>query len=304
MTDSTIDVLLPVYNGMPFVISAVNSVLEQTFPDFRLLILDDGSTDGTSEYLRRIDDPRVEVLRWSNCGLAASLNRGIDHSSAPFVARMDADDVSHPRRFESQLAALAVHPDVAALGCQVQYVGSCRTMVHGALPLSHDEILSSLLVGRHAMCHASLMIRREALVEVGGYWGAGVSEDTDLLLRISRNWRLSNLDDVLYSIRFHGSSINATRLREVEEYIGVAVAAYEHDLGKLDRNTAMAMRSLMRPTARSIARGWRSRLYRQGMIDLLGERPIRGRAVLTLCAASDPRRAWSRIRAASGRVVY
>jgi len=113
---SRLTVLLPVYNGMPYLPEAVDSVLAQTFADFRLLVLDDGSTDGTAAYLGGIDDPRVDVVHQENRGLGATLNRGIGLCETEYLARMDADDVACPDRLKLQVDYMERHPAVAMLG--------------------------------------------------------------------------------------------------------------------------------------------------------------------------------------------
>ncbi|MBI3865839.1 MAG: glycosyltransferase family 2 protein, partial [Planctomycetia bacterium] len=104
---SRIAVVLPVFNGEEYLSAAVNSVLGQTFGDFELVIVDDGSTDRTGEILARIPDARLRVIRHPrNLGLVAALNAGIRNSGGEFIARMDADDICRPRRFERQVAFL------------------------------------------------------------------------------------------------------------------------------------------------------------------------------------------------------
>ena len=114
-----ITVLMSVHNGLPFLAEAVSSVLAQTFFDFEFLILDDASTDGTADYLRTLSDPRVRVITLAeNIGLTAALNRGLREARGEFIARQDADDVSHPRRLELQFGFLKTNPACAVVGSQ------------------------------------------------------------------------------------------------------------------------------------------------------------------------------------------
>src|ERR1700740_1969587 len=103
MTMADVAVLMTVYNGMPYLPRAVESVLEQTFRDFRFVIVNDGSIDGTVQYLAGITDPRVLVLHQAKRGTGAAANHGLKHCNADFVARMDADDVALSGRLEAQL---------------------------------------------------------------------------------------------------------------------------------------------------------------------------------------------------------
>ena len=106
---SEVSVLMTVYNGMPYLRPAVESVLEQTHSDFKFIIVDDGSEDGTAGYLESIDDPRVTVVRQENQGTAKAANHGLSLIETPFVARMDADDIALPTRLEKQLALSLIH---------------------------------------------------------------------------------------------------------------------------------------------------------------------------------------------------
>src|SRR5690242_9663076 len=101
MKTPDVTVLLPVYNGEAYLRSTVDSLLAQTFERFELLIVDDGSTDGTAAIARAFDDPRVRVERFeTNRGLSAALNHGLQLAAAPLIARQDADDISRPDRLE------------------------------------------------------------------------------------------------------------------------------------------------------------------------------------------------------------
>src|SRR5262245_14197402 len=116
-TTPAISVLMPIYNAGRFLPAAVESVLAQTFADFELIAIDDGSRDGSSEVLAQLAarDPRIRVFAQENRGIVATLNRALELARAPLVARMDADDLSRPDRFAKQIAFLRQHPEVAAV---------------------------------------------------------------------------------------------------------------------------------------------------------------------------------------------
>ena len=118
---SLVTVLLPVYNGGPFLPRVLASLLAQTWRDFEVLVIDDGSSDGSAEIAaaHARSDPRVRVLRNErNLGLARTLNRGLDEARSPLVARQDVDDLSHPERLARQVAFLEAHAEVALVGAQ------------------------------------------------------------------------------------------------------------------------------------------------------------------------------------------
>src|SRR5947207_2809638 len=107
-----ISVLMPVYNGLPYLRQAVESVRTQTWRDWQLVVVDDGSRDRSADYVASLGDERIVVVRQTNQGLAAALNRGLRHCQGEFIARLDADDVAEPTRLAEQMAFLRRHPHV------------------------------------------------------------------------------------------------------------------------------------------------------------------------------------------------
>ena len=223
-TRPVVSVVLPAFNAATTILAAARSVLADDSVALELVVVDDGSTDGTLAALGELAaDARVTVVSRPNRGLAASLNEAIAASSAPYVARMDADDVSVPGRFHAQLEYLETHPDVVLVGGQIRRVVDGVADSASTFPTDHDAITSALLRGQHAMCHPSVMIRRSALDAVGGYWDHGVAEDWDLFLRLSEVGRLANVTDHVLDYAFHGGGINASSMRRVRTNIGLAV---------------------------------------------------------------------------------
>lgn len=186
-----VSVLIPAYNAESTVEPAVDSTLRQTFADFELIVVDDGSTDSTSSildsYARR--DPRVRVIHTPNRGIIEALNTGIGECRGELIARMDADDISHPRRLEMQVALMDAHPEVSVcsslvrmfprrdlLGGLVRYEQWLNSLV------TPDQIARDMFV-ESPVAHPSVMLRRSELIEIGGYEEHGWAEDYDLWLR-------------------------------------------------------------------------------------------------------------------------
>ena len=236
----TVSVLLPAYNAAATLAKAADSVLTGNDVALELIVIDDGSTDTTSEVLESIArDSRVRVISHPNMGLAASLNRGIAAASAPFIARMDADDVSLPGRLDRQVQFLFDNPDIISVGGQIRRIidGDPRSI--SDLPLDHRGIVDALLHGQHAICHASTMTRKAALVAIGGYWDEGVSEDWDLFLRLSEVGKLANINEALYDVVFHETGISASGMKTVRANISLAVCNYRrraNGLNELNRD--------------------------------------------------------------------
>jgi GT2 family glycosyltransferase len=202
----TISVLIPVWHAVRFLPAALDSVLAQTFADFEVVAIDDGTSDGSAEVLAAFAarDSRVRMVRQENRGIVASLNRALELARAPFVARMDHDDVSRPDRFAKQIAYLRQHPDVAAVSGAMDVIDQegiyLRTEEFPTLPAA----VESELMYRNCVCHPAVMARTEALRKVGGYRkNAQFAEDYDLWLRLSEVGQMANLPDVLLSYRVH-----------------------------------------------------------------------------------------------------
>jgi glycosyltransferase involved in cell wall biosynthesis len=212
MTDSPlISVLMPVHNAERFVAEAVESILAQTFSDFELLIVDDGSTDGSRAILERLAalDGRIRLVSRTNRGLVATLNELLGMARGDLVARMDADDVALPGRFALQVAFLGGHPEVVCVGGQVQEtdVTGRWDLVGPVHPTDHETMLDQMLRGIPAINHPSVMMRLAALREVGGYDEEfEQSEDLDLWLRLAERGRLANLGEVILRYRIHPGS--------------------------------------------------------------------------------------------------
>jgi glycosyltransferase involved in cell wall biosynthesis len=215
----TLSVLMPVYNAARYLTDAVDSILAQSVRDFEFIIINDGSTDAggriLQDYARR--DPRIRLISRGNTGIVGALNEGLSLARAPLIARMDADDVAFPSRFEKQLDFMSRHPDCVALGSRVIGIDPCGcALFESDHALEHEAIEQQLLRGSGwAIVHPAAMLRRQALLDVGGYRETYRHvEDLDLFLRLSERGKLANLPDFLLKYRQHTQSINRTRQTE------------------------------------------------------------------------------------------
>jgi glycosyltransferase involved in cell wall biosynthesis len=201
-----VSVVLPVYNGEPFLADAVNSVLEQTYRDFELIAIDGGSVDASGGILDRfaVTDSRMTVLHQPNTVMLADLNRGLELARGEFVARMDADDVAHPERFARQVAFLDAHPDIAVVGCAVTLIDESGERIRDVeYPLTPAAAAAFLEKGS-PLAHPSVMMRRAAVLAVGAYRPAfRYAEDYDLWVRIAERYQIANLPDRLLFYRQH-----------------------------------------------------------------------------------------------------
>lgn len=208
-----ISVILSVYNGEKYIREAVESVLKQTFHDFEFIIIDDGSTDKTPEILNSFSDLRiVRIKNEKNIKLIKSLNKGIEISHGEFLARMDADDICMPERFEKQVNFLKKNPDVGVLGTAVNIIDEKGRVISTLTqPLSHEGILWKMFF-ECAIIHPTVMARQELIKNAGGYdINFPHIEDTELWMRIILKTRFANLPDVLVAHRLHQTSIASTQ---------------------------------------------------------------------------------------------
>jgi glycosyltransferase involved in cell wall biosynthesis len=223
-----ISVLLPAYNAARYVAEAVDSILAQTFTDFELLIVDDGSTDDTPRILRHYAerDRRIHLVSRPNTGLVIALNEMLARSRGEFIARMDADDIAMPDRFERQMSYLGDHPDCVLIGSRVLVIdpdGSPLTVMGEAL--SHEEIDSALMAARGQMIyHPAVMFRRRVVMDLGGYDEKMVeAEDLDLFLRLMEVGRVVNLSEPLLKYREYLQKAGHARAERVQRYARMIV---------------------------------------------------------------------------------
>lgn len=219
---------MSVYNGERFLAAAIESVLAQSFGDFEFLILDDGSSDATASILRSYErvDARVKPIVRENRGLVASLNELIARAEAPIIARMDADDICRPVRFERQLAFLASYPDHGVVGSWSEDMGEHGEPIFrtGAdHPITHEEVLATIAEGQQVICHPAAMYRRDVVRAVGGYHAAfRHCEDYDLWLRLASVTKLGNIPERLLRYRRYSGQVSARH--STEQQFGTAVA--------------------------------------------------------------------------------
>jgi glycosyltransferase involved in cell wall biosynthesis len=207
-----VSVVMPTYNAERFLSQAVNSILAQTYTNFELILVDDGSTDQTPVLLHdyRIREPRVVLHTFEkNSGIAAALNQGLSLAQGKYYARMDADDISLPGRLEQQVAYLETHPAVGVLGCGATVIDAAgRQHQRLVFPSSHRLLCWSLCF-YSPLIHPAVMIRGELLRSAGGYLAtAAHAEDYELWARLSALTQLANLPNRLLLLRKSGENVS------------------------------------------------------------------------------------------------
>ena len=215
-----ISVVMPVRNSAGVVAEAVESILNQTFRDFEFIIVDDGSTDSTSQTLCECAkrDSRIKLYTQENCGLIATLNRYCRIAVGKYIARMDADDISLPTRLEKQFHFLERYPEIGVLGTWIQDVDEKRApIIEWPVPADPVVVRWFLFFG-NCIAHPSVMMRRDLLDRLGYYRPDAIHvEDYDLWIRAAEVTRLANLPEVLTQYRVSSGSVSRQNARLQEE---------------------------------------------------------------------------------------
>lgn len=217
-----ISVVMPVHNALPYLDESIGSILNQTFTDFELVILDDASTDGSTDLLRNWarKDERIRLYESQrNLGPSGSSNFVVYQSRSPLIARMDADDISHPERLRRQFEVIESHPEVALVGTLYEGIDSSGRRVR---PRDRWRLARRTIFPPFP--HGSVMFRREVFDEVGGYREKCAGwEDQDIFLRIRERWKIVVLSDTLYHYRFQVNSVTggATTLQRATQVMNM-----------------------------------------------------------------------------------
>lgn len=234
-----ISVLLPYRNASGTLAGAIASVLDDLRADDEVVAIDDGSSDGSTGIVdaiaardRRVTRVATEGTAERGAGIARALARGVEiaRADAPYLGRMDADDLSLPGRFEAQRALLEQHPDVAAVGTQVELFGEHEGMARyiawqNALVTPEDHAREIFVEA--PLCHPSVLLRRDALAKVGGFRDTPWPEDYDLWLRLdAAGFDLAKVPRVLFRWQMSRGSVTKTDPRAAEARLVEARATY------------------------------------------------------------------------------
>lgn len=203
-----VSVLMAVRNGARYIEEAMSSILNQEFSDFEFLIVDDGSTDQTPTILASIRDPRLRVIRHESLGLTRSLIHGLTLTKGEYVARQDADDISHTERLAKQVAYLDSHPDVVLVGSGVTVISDNNQILRDYLyPVQHDLLVAELMVLVSPLPHTTIMFRKTPVLDCGGYRDIfSKAQDYDLYLRLIEKYRISSVQEALCCLRYSTDS--------------------------------------------------------------------------------------------------
>jgi len=217
-----VSVVMPTKNSERYIKEAINSILNQTFSDFEFIIVDDQSTDHTVSIIKSYSDSRIRFFSGSNMGISAALNQGIKCSIGKYIARMDADDISLPTRFEAQVEFLEENPQVGVCGTKVSPISdqAFYDSSWGGWIKTTPKVID--LLGPVVFCHPTVFLRRSIVDKYGLYYNEDLhsAEDQELWYRAIRVTDFYNVDQKLLLYRIHKS--NATKKNSNEGEIVLA----------------------------------------------------------------------------------
>ena len=245
-----VSILMPVWNVAPYVEAAVQSVLDQSWTAWELIVVDDHSNDGSDRLVEAFEDPRIRLLRQPrHCGIVAALNRAAGEARGEYLARMDGDDISHHDRLQRQLAFMRAHPSLDLIGTDCLVIDETDSIVARMhFPERHTQLQRVL---RHRPClhHGTWMLRKSAFAKLGGY-RFDAAEDYDFLTRAdTAKLRFGNLSEPLYSWRKHGGNTEVrkgTGLRQVKTHIYIQKLYRRRRRGLPEAHDALAFAHTLR----------------------------------------------------------
>ena len=270
-----VDVIIPAYNNAAFLKRAVNSVLDQTHHNLRLVVVDDGSTDDTATVMAEVTDERVRFVSKDNGGPSSARNFGLTYTTAPFIAYLDADDVWRSDKLERQLALFSRRPGLGMVYCSQQWIDPDGNDMNVLEAAKRGQIFDDLLTGNVITGSASaVVIRREAL-EKAGQWREDIriGEDWELWMRIARDYEVDFVPEALISVRKLPTSAQHNFLRVAQDHERLLpIIVEEFELSR-DQRRAIECTSAWLISVHYYM-GGRPEQARRAMVSFLRTRPV------------------------------
>lgn len=244
MNRPKITVLMSVYNGENHLHEAVDSILNQTFKDFEFLIINDGSTDKTTNILKSYNDPRIKIhINKKNIGLTKSLNVGLKMAKGEYIARQDADDISSPERLAKEIAFLEKHNNYAVVGTFAMALNEYSEELQIWERPYEDANIRTALKRDNCIIHGTAMMRRSFLLKAGFYDEAITkAQDYDLWVRLSKKYKMANIPEFLYLRIINKKKLELKYIKE--QQIFVALSKIKNGYVGVDETTKNLLSSL------------------------------------------------------------
>lgn len=226
-----LSVVLSTYNDEKYIAEAIQSILDQTYPYFEFIIVNDGSNDKTLEIIKSFKDPRIILIDKPNTGLIDSLNTGVLSAKYDWIARMDGDDIAAPNRFEEEINA--IEDNIVIVTSQCDIIDSWGNKI-GETKFSESKagIQISMIIGFPLIVHPVVLFRKDIALKVGLYDPImNISEDSDLWWKMLQYGSFKLLHKKLLKLRKHGANISSTKRVEQLNTAFVGYTKYIHKIG-------------------------------------------------------------------------
>lgn len=203
-----LSVIMSVYNGEKYLQQAIESILQQSYDDFEFLIYNDGSSDNTQSIINKYNDPRIILTNQKNIGLTKTLNLAIKKARGKYIARMDADDIAEPNRFEKQILFLENNPDILLCGSQANIIDEKGNFQKKyTVPLENKKIKKGILL-HNPFIHSTIIFKKELIEKIGDYnENFKFAQDYELWTRVIAKFKTANLPDCLLNYRIYKNNI-------------------------------------------------------------------------------------------------
>jgi len=246
-----VSVVMPVYNSQIFVKEAIESILNQTYKEIELIIINDGSTDKSDLIIKEFNDPRIRYVNNSiNKGIVSSINEGLLLSKGKYIARMDADDIALPTRLAKQVNFLETHADVKLCGTTAMAINKDgKQIVKLNRPVKHNEIKAFNLF-RNAFIHPTIMANANLIRQIAFTEDYKYAEDYFTFSQFTMNYKVANLKEPLLLYRLHEDSITSTKNKEmIESELKTIAYLLSFLFEVVELEMAQTHHSLLRPPA-------------------------------------------------------
>ncbi len=212
MSDIKISILMPAYNSEKFISRSIESIINQSYLNYELIIVDDGSNDSTKEIIKMYKkyNDKIKLISKSNSGLIETLNFGLKKCKGKWIARLDSDDLSRFDRLEKQLLIAESKRNIGLVGSDAIFIDSFdNNLYSSSYPYTHKELTDNLLSCKKFFPHSSAFFNRELVESIGAYRNrAGICEDWDLWIRLASKSKIINIRKPLSKIRLHENQIS------------------------------------------------------------------------------------------------
>jgi len=266
-----VSIVLPVYNGEKYLAESLDSVLAQTYQNWELVIINDGSTDGTETLILSYQDKRIKYLpNEGNKGIIFSLNKGLQESNGVYIARLDADDIALPFRIEKQVKFLSENSDYALCGSYFQTIDSNGSLLKNVTFPANNRDAQSYLLLHNCFCHSAIMMRSIIAKELKYDEKFQVCEDYDLWYRISRRGKILNLPVFTTLYRVHDNNMSTRKSEIMFAHVNKINKRILDDLGIEYSDSELAVHSnalcynasfFKQPVNINILENWLTKLY-------------------------------------------